>query len=644
LGYHSQLERVRFNKPPTVDVMCPDSSLPSPEDPSDSEDTSGHSATISEDGAPPKMDVDAKTIIGSDAPTSTDSAAATHQVGESIGKYEIRARLGTGGMGAVYLAFDTLIEREVAIKVLSHDVAASKVALQRFLQEARSIGRLNHPNVVSIYDIDLWNGQYYIVMELIGGGSLADLVDQRGALPWQEACRLIAQAALGLSAAHAAGMVHRDIKPENLMQTKDGVVKVVDFGLSKLVDAADDTRQAVTKQGQILGTPQYMSPEQFESTEVDLRTDIYSLGASLYRLLTGRFPFQDCSSIVQTMMAHLTKPVPKAKDFSSEIPAECDQVIMRAMAKSPSDRFQHVHQMADELIALIQSHGGVWAGAGTVTSREHPFSRTETIVADRIVEYVVPLRSAVIVEPSKMLAAMMKDAVVRAGATRVDVVSSKEQAINAIASQVPNLLVTAMQLPDGLAIEMIGDICRKLPLGRTCIVLNSSDSTMEELVGSGSVASHVLAPKRARPEDVLRIVHAGGPIEICQGPIVAPLDLMNVRLVILTDLEKAPDALAELIREVGLMDVSVLGLNDVASIPGDEVSTVVLKLRKVEGPASPEPIPEPLPNPLHLLADVDFDGASLTLRSLLRQEVRAAIRRNLDVDRLKCLLQACRVS
>ena len=123
------------------------------------------------------------------------------------------------------------------------------------------------------------------------------------------------KAANGLAAAHAAGMVHRDIKPENLMLTKDGIVKVVDFGLSKLIEAADDTRTAVTKAGQILGTPHYMSPEQFESKEIDARADIYGLGATLFRLLTGRYPYHDCPSVVQVMTAHLTKPAPVPTQF-----------------------------------------------------------------------------------------------------------------------------------------------------------------------------------------------------------------------------------------------------------------------------------------------------------------------------------------
>ena len=573
---------------------------------------------------------------------------STNPIGDTIGKYQIRSQLGAGGMGAVYLAFDTLIEREVAIKVLSQEVANSTVALQRFLQEARSIGRLNNPNVVSIYEIDRWNGQYYLVMELLSGGSLAELVEKRGPLPWAEACQLIAQAASGLAAAHSAGMVHRDIKPENLMQTKEGLVKVVDFGLSKLVDAANDTRTAVTKQGQILGTPQYMSPEQFESTEVDSRTDIYSLGASLYRLLTARFPFQECVSIVQTMMAHLNKPVPKVTEIDSRIPAECDRIISRAMSKRPADRYQQASEMAADLMALVQSQSKVTQEVREVAMAATVAQEKPNILSLTVAEEVKPLRSAAIIEPSKMLAAMMRDAVVRAGASRVDVLSSKEEALTVISRRVPDLLITAMQLSDGRGIDLISALCQQSSLSRTCVVLNSSDSTVEDLIGAGSASSQILAPKKVRPDDVLRAVHAAGPCEIAQGPIAMALDPLSLRLVIMTNFEKTPDKLADLIRQVGLIDVSVYGLADVASIPNDDVATVVLRLKRIPK-GSGDDIEDAktsiyLHDSRHLLADITVDAQAMYLSAIYRQGVTASVHRFLDSKRLTCLLQACRAS
>ena len=617
-------------------------------------DLTGESQRPADAGPSTGISIDTKTIVGAEAITASDMEMSANPIGGTIGKYEIRSQLGAGGMGAVYLAFDTLIEREVAIKVLSQEVANSTVALQRFLQEARSIGKLNNPNVVSIYEIDRWNGQYYLVMELLSGGSLAELVDQRGPLPWQEACQMIAQAASGLAAAHSAGMVHRDIKPENLMQTKEGLVKVVDFGLSKLVDAANDTRTAVTKQGQILGTPQYMSPEQFESTEVDFRTDIYSLGASLYRLLTARFPFQDCASIVQTMMAHLNKPAPKATDVDSQIPNGCDRIISRAMSKRPADRYQQASEMAADLTSLIQSQNGV-----TREIREVGLATTgvqaTTVIQDKasfptltIAEEVKPLRSVAIIEPSKMLAAMMRDAVVRAGATRVDVLSSKQEALTAIGRRVPDLLITAMELSDGRGIDLISVLCHQSSLSRTCVVLNSSDCTVEDLIGAGSAASQILAPKKVRPDDVLRAVHASGPCEIAQGPIAGALDPMSLRLVIMSNFEKTPEKLADLIRQVGLLDVSVLGLADSALIPNDDVPTVVLRLKRMSKGSSDDRGDSKtsvfLHDSRHLLADVAIDSQVMYLGAIYRQGVTSSVHRILDAKRLTCLLQACRTS
>ena len=612
-------------------------------------DLSGESRHPAQAGSSTGVSIDTKTIVGAEAITASDMEVSVSPIGGTIGKYEIRSQLGAGGMGAVYLAFDTLIEREVAIKVLSQEVANSTVALQRFLQEARSIGRLNNPNVVSIYEIDRWNGQYYLVMELLSGGSLAELVDKRGPLPWQEACQLIAQAASGLAAAHSAGMVHRDIKPENLMQTKEGLVKVVDFGLSKLVDAANDTRTAVTKQGQILGTPQYMSPEQFESTEVDSRTDIYSLGASLYRLLTARFPFQDCASIMQTMMAHLNKPAPKPTDIDSRIPEECDRIISRAMSKRPAERYQQASEMAADLTALIQNQNSVVRDAREAEAVPTVIAETTKFASLTIADEVKPLRSVAIVEPSKMLATMMRDAVVRVGASRIDVLSSKEEALTVIGRRVPDLLITSMQLSDGRGIDLISELCQESSLSRTCVVLNSSDSTVEDLIGAGSAASQILAPKKVRPDDVLRVVHAAGPCEIAQGSIANALDPLNLRLVIMTNFDKTPDKLADLIRQVGLLDVSVIGLSDAALIPTDDVPTVVLRLKQIPAKGSTVEIQDVKTSILlhagrHLFADIAVDSKAMYLSAVFRQSVTASVHRIFDAKRLTCLLQACRAS
>jgi serine/threonine protein kinase len=554
--------------------------------------------------------------------------------GASIGKYAVRSLLGEGGMGAVYLAFDPLIEREVAIKVLSPEISKNPTALQRFLGEARAIGRLNHPNVVSIYDIDQWNGQYYLVMELLSGGSAGEAVRGRGSLDWKEACRIVAQAAQGLAAAHAAGMVHRDIKPENLMLTKDGVVKVVDFGLSKLVEAHDDTRTAVTKAGQILGTPHYMSPEQFESTEIDARADIYSLGATLFRLLTGRYPYQDSPSVLQVMTAHLTKPVPNPSQFVPTIPKECDRIVHRAMAKRADDRYAAVAELASDLLALV--HG-----------KEQSASRALGPVTDSV-DDGRPLASAIIVEPSRMLAAMLKDAVTRAGATSVDAVQRGEEAVALVRQRPTDVLITAMQLPDVRGIDLLATLCQNSLMDRTTAVLNSSDSTIDDLMAVGRAANLILAPKKARPEHILHVVHAGGLCAVTQGAVAAPIDPLNARLVVATDSERVPDSLAQMIRELKLLDVSVTRDIEAALAEPGTTPTVVFVLTTAQnslrtaGTYAKTALRAEIGRNV-LVSTVESHQDRLILRAIGWQGVVSVVNRRLGTRQFASIVQACRL-
>lgn len=265
-----------------------------------------------------------------------------------LGKYLLKAVLGQGGMGTVYLALDTRLRREVALKVLPREFSKNAEAVKRFLREGQAAARLSHPNVVAIYDVDQQRGHTFLVMELVSGGSAHDLIKQ-GYLTWFEATRIVADACKGLIAAHQAGLIHRDIKPSNILLGKDGSVKLSDFGLVKVIDD-ETTRNSLTQTGAVLGTPDFMSPEQCQGEKLDERSDIYSLGATYFALLTRRPPYSE-EKPLQTMFAHCSKPVPDPRSIVAEVPSACVEVVMKALNKKRSDRFSS----ATEMYAALQT-------------------------------------------------------------------------------------------------------------------------------------------------------------------------------------------------------------------------------------------------------------------------------------------------
>jgi urea transport system substrate-binding protein len=293
---------------------------------------------------------------GADKP----SAAVDAQVwiGRRLDRYELRSLLGAGGMGVVFLAHDMLIERDVAIKMLPQELSKNETALARFLSEAKAAGKLAHANTVAIYEVDQEGESYYLVMEYVGGGTIADEVERTGALSVLRATQITADACRGLAAAHAVGLVHRDIKPANLLRAHDGSVKVADFGLAKQMIGAT---LHLTQEGAVAGTPYFMSPEQCESKPIDNRSDIYSLGATYYCLLTGAHPYQEAGTIVQIMFAHCSGEVLDPLTVNPAIPQACSQIVRRAAAKRPEDRYQSAEEMLADLNAVIATLSGASA-------------------------------------------------------------------------------------------------------------------------------------------------------------------------------------------------------------------------------------------------------------------------------------------
>ena len=281
-------------------------------------------------------------------------------VGQVVGHYQIVSPLGKGGMGEVYLASDTKLDRKVALKLLAARFTNRKDLLRRFIQEAKAASSLNHPNIITIHEIGETNGVHFIATEFIEGHTLKQRM-RSARLKLVDVLDVAIQVANALQAAHAAGLVHRDIKPENIMVRPDGYVKVLDFGLAKLTEKSNKSNTANsevdtmvgghTKPGTVLGTVDYMSPEQARGQVLDQRTDIFSLGIVLYEMAAGRMPFAAATD-VDTLVSILEKEPPPLDEYAPEVPAELQRIISRALRKDRDERYQTIKDVLIELKIL----------------------------------------------------------------------------------------------------------------------------------------------------------------------------------------------------------------------------------------------------------------------------------------------------
>jgi eukaryotic-like serine/threonine-protein kinase len=262
------------------------------------------------------------------------------------GRYELQDLAGTGGMSSVYRAKDAVLERTVAIKILHEHFSDDPEYVERFRREARALAQLNHPNIVTVIDRGEFEGRQFIVFEHVDGETLKALIDREGPLPVDQALSLVHQIARGLAFAHEHGVVHRDVKPHNVLIDEDGVAKVTDFGIARSVDPAD----GLTETGALLGTSEYIAPEQASGQRVDERSDQYSLGTVLYELLAGEPPFGGDNFMV-VAMRHIQEPVPSVRDARPDVSPRLDAIVARAMAKRPEDRFPTTEGMMAALEA-----------------------------------------------------------------------------------------------------------------------------------------------------------------------------------------------------------------------------------------------------------------------------------------------------
>ena len=264
--------------------------------------------------------------------------------GEKINdRYQIIKSIGEGGMANVYLAYDTILDRDVAVKVLRGDLSNDEKFVRRFQREALNASSLSHPNIVEVYDVGEDNGQYFIVMEYIEGKNLKDLLKKRGKLTTTEVVDIMGQIADGLSVAHDSYIIHRDIKPQNIMILENGLVKITDFGIAMAMNATQ-----LTQTNSVMGSVHYLPPEQASGKGSTLKSDIYSMGILMYELLTGKLPYRG-ENAVEIALKHLKEPLPSIREELPDLPQSVENVILKSAAKNPKNRYNDAREMYEDL-------------------------------------------------------------------------------------------------------------------------------------------------------------------------------------------------------------------------------------------------------------------------------------------------------
>ncbi|MEW6092744.1 MAG: protein kinase [Chloroflexota bacterium] len=275
--------------------------------------------------------------------------------GQTLGKYRILEPLGRGGMAQVYKAYHPSLDRYVAIKVLRSDLVEESEFLSRFRREARSVANLRHPNIVQVYDFDVQDDFYFMVMELLEGDTLKAYLNafrtRNERMPLGELTRILSDALAGLAYAHAEGVIHRDLKPANILLTRRGQAVLTDFGIAQILGGTQ-----YTVSGALMGTLNYMAPEQGRDGKCDVRSDIYSLGIAYYEMLTGSVPF-DADTPLAILMKHLNDPLPLPRALEPSVPEPFERVALKALAKDPDERYQSAEAMSQALTAAAQEAG-----------------------------------------------------------------------------------------------------------------------------------------------------------------------------------------------------------------------------------------------------------------------------------------------
>lgn len=263
------------------------------------------------------------------------------------GRYQIIRTIGEGGMANVYLAYDTILDREVAVKVLRGDLSSDEKFIKRFQREAKAASSLNHPNIVEMYDVGEDEGNYFIVMEYVNGKTLKSLIKKRGALTLSETIDIMLQLTSGISCAHDSYIIHRDIKPQNIMILEDGRVKITDFGIAVALKSNE-----LTQTNSVMGSVHYLPPEQANGSGATTKSDIYSLGILMYELLTGKLPFKG-DNAVEIAIKQMKDKIPSITEQNPEVPQSVENVVLKACAKNPMNRYETVEEMHEDLKTVL---------------------------------------------------------------------------------------------------------------------------------------------------------------------------------------------------------------------------------------------------------------------------------------------------
>ena len=259
------------------------------------------------------------------------------------GRYQIIRTIGEGGMANVYLAYDTILDREVAVKILRGDLAGDEKFVKRFQREAKAASSLNHPNIVEMYDVGEDDGNYFLVMEFVDGRTLKSLVKKRGALSLTEVIDIMLQLTSGIAHAHDSYLIHRDLKPQNVLMLEDGRAKITDFGIAVALNSTE-----LTQTNSVMGSVHYLPPEQANGGGASVKSDIYSLGILMYELLIGKLPFK-CENAVEIAIRHMKEPIPSVRSQNESIPQSIENIILKACAKNPKNRYDSVNEMHEDL-------------------------------------------------------------------------------------------------------------------------------------------------------------------------------------------------------------------------------------------------------------------------------------------------------